>query len=149
MIYRLPIRIYWEDTDAGGVVYYANYLKFLERARTEWIREVGFDQTVLIAERNLQWVVKRIQCDYLAPARLDDQLEVILERVAIQGARFTFWQEIVRAGGERLLTAEVMAASLRADSGRPQRMPADIAQAFAEHRPSVATNLPHIHKHNN
>ncbi|MDR1709287.1 MAG: YbgC/FadM family acyl-CoA thioesterase, partial [Candidatus Accumulibacter sp.] len=82
--FAFPVRVYYEDTDAGGVVYYANYLKFLERGRAEWLRWLGFDQVDLLRELGLAFVVRRVALDYLKPARLDDELsvDVEVERIA-------------------------------------------------------------------
>jgi len=76
MRHEFPIRVYYEDTDLGGIVYYANYLKFIERARTEWVRALGIDQTRLKAEEGILFAVRRIEADYLKPARFDDELVV-------------------------------------------------------------------------
>ncbi|MCU0940608.1 MAG: YbgC/FadM family acyl-CoA thioesterase, partial [Burkholderiaceae bacterium] len=75
--FRWRLRVYYEDTDAGGIVYYANYLKFFERCRTEWLRALGIDQTALVRDAGLQFVVKSIACEYRQPARLDDELTVL------------------------------------------------------------------------
>lgn len=90
---KLPIRVYYEDTDAGGVVYHARYLHFLERARTEFLRQHGFSQQALLKQQ-LAFVVRRMQLDYLRPARLDDQLVVETQFIAVKGAKITFAQSI-------------------------------------------------------
>lgn len=90
------LRIYYEDTDAGGVVYYANYLKFLERCRTEWLRALGFDQADLLREHDLAFVVRSVALEYLKPARLDDCLEVDLQLEKITRAQIFFTQRISR-----------------------------------------------------
>src|SRR6204780_4242526 len=94
--YEHRVRVYWEDTDAGGVVYYANYLKFLERGRSEWLRALGVDQPRLRAERGLQFVVVSIRVDFLRPARLDDEVLVTAELVKLTGATIQFKQGIWR-----------------------------------------------------
>src|ERR1700744_1925816 len=94
--YRHRVRVYWEDTDAGGVVYYANYLKFLERCRTEWLRSLGVDQPRLKAERALQFVVVSLTVDFLRPAVLDDEVLVTAELVKLTGATIQFKQAIWR-----------------------------------------------------
>jgi acyl-CoA thioester hydrolase len=95
--FTIPVRIYFEDTDAGGVVYYANYLKFFERCRTEWLREIGHDQGDLLRDPGIAFVVRSVNVDYLKPARLDDQLVVGLEVEKIGGAQIHFRQHIRRA----------------------------------------------------
>src|SRR5512146_2139742 len=91
------LRVYYEDTDTGGVVYYANYLKFFERARTEWLRAAGFGQQSLAAEQGLQFVVARIECDYLRPARLDDVIELDV-RVVKAGRVSVVFEQTARRG---------------------------------------------------
>ena len=90
--FTLPVRVYYEDTDAGGVVYYANYLKFCERARTEWLRTLGVSQQALIDEQGLAFVVRSVQADYLASARLDDALEVVTRVAMLRRASLLFEQ---------------------------------------------------------
>ena len=87
-----PVRVYYEDTDAGGVVYYANYLKFMERARTEWLRTRGFEQDVLIKEQDLVFAVRSLSIDYLRPARLDDLLQVRVTVSELRRASIVFEQ---------------------------------------------------------
>ncbi|HTY03028.1 MAG TPA: tol-pal system-associated acyl-CoA thioesterase [Rhodocyclaceae bacterium] len=124
-----PVRVYFEDTDVGGVVYYANYLRYLERARTEWLRAMGFDQGRLMQETGLGFAVRNIQADYLKPARLDDALEVV-SRVASHGrVQVVFDQRIMR-GGEELLTASVRIACMHLARGKPAAMPQDIYEQF-------------------
>ena len=95
--FSLPVRIYYEDTDAAGVVYYANYLKFLERCRTEWLRAIGHQQADLLRDPGVAFVVRSAKVDYLKPARLDDQLLVSLEVEKISRAQIFFRQYIRRA----------------------------------------------------
>src|SRR4051794_25874478 len=99
--FRWPVRIYWEDTDAAGIVFYANYLKFFERARTEWLRSLGFEQESLRAERRIAFVVMDTSLHYRQPARLDDGLEVTVKVVHLGGASMTVAQQAWRA--DRLL----------------------------------------------
>ena len=101
-----PVRIYYEDTDAGGVVYYANYLKFLERCRTEWLRAIGHEQADLLRDPGIAFVVRSISVDYLKPARLDDLLSVSMEVTRITRAQI-FFRQSIRRGDEELLTAQV------------------------------------------
>ncbi|MBU6441249.1 MAG: tol-pal system-associated acyl-CoA thioesterase [Betaproteobacteria bacterium] len=127
----LPLRVYWEDTDAGGVVYYANYLKFCERARTEWLRALGIDQQRLADTERLMFVVSSAQVRYLSPARLDDALLVGVDFGARGAASLEFVQQIRRDDAERTLLAEarVLVACVQAQSFRPQRMPERIRRA--------------------
>ena len=116
-----PVRIYWEDTDAGGVVYHAQYLAFLERARSEWMRAQGHGQETLRRDHDLLFAVRAMQIDFLKPARLDDALEVTAALQECRRASVVFSQEI-RRGGERLLTATVRVAALGTDF-RPAPIP--------------------------
>ena len=105
-VFTLPVRVYFEDTDAGGVVYYANYLKYLERCRTEWLRSDGHQQGELLREASIAFVVRSISVDYLKPARLDDLLSVSMEVTRITRAQI-FFRQSIRRGDEELLTAQV------------------------------------------
>jgi acyl-CoA thioester hydrolase len=98
--FTIPVRIYYEDTDAGGVVYYANYLKFLERCRTEWLRGIGHDQADLLRDPGIAFVVRSVNIEYLKPARLDDMLWVGLEVEKITKSQIFFRQHIRRASPE-------------------------------------------------
>lgn len=122
---KLDVRVYYEDTDAGGVVYYANYLKYLERARTELLRGLGFEQRQLAETTGLAFAVRSLSAEYLRPARLDDLLEVHSAIKDMGRAQVTFAQSIVRAG-ETLLTAEVRVACLDLARGKATAMPAAI-----------------------
>jgi acyl-CoA thioester hydrolase len=120
--FSLPIRIYWEDTDAGGVVYHARYVAFLERARSEWMREQGYGQELLRREHRLVFAVRAMQVDFLRPARLDDALEVGVVLHECRRASAVFVQE-VRCGDVLLLTATVRVAALDAENFRPRAIP--------------------------
>ncbi len=120
-----PVRVYWEDTDAGGVVYYANYLRFLERARSEWLRALGVEQTELAARDGLVFVVRHIAVDFLRPARFDDLLAIHSRLLELGGASLTLEQAVVRAGAV-LLTARVRIACVRNADFRPARIPPHI-----------------------
>jgi len=124
--FTFPVRVYWEDTDAGGVVYYANYLRFLERARSEWLRTIGIDQAALLCDERLQFVVVEANIRYHRPARFDDALVVSVQIEELRGASLVFVQEIRRgtADGELLISASVRAACLASDSLRPRPLPA-------------------------
>ena len=117
--FTIPVRVYWEDTDAGGVVYYANYLKFLERARSEWLRALGIDQLRLQREERLQFVVVEANVRYHRPARFDDELVVSVALESLRGASVQMGQE-VRRGAELLVSATVRAACIDADTLRPR-----------------------------
>ena len=123
-----PVRVYWEDTDAGGVVYYANYLKFLERARSEWLRSLGFEQDTLRDEDGVVFVVRRVEIDYLAPARFNDALDVTVELAALGRASLNVTQTIL-CGPTRLVSAQVKLACVEAARFKPARIPASILQA--------------------
>lgn len=129
-----PVRVYWEDTDAGGVVFYANYLRFLERARTEWLRSLGFGQETLRTEAGVLFVVADMQLQYRASARLDDQL-VVSVVVAEQGSASLLIAQEVRKDDRLLLSATVRVGCVNAQTMRPTRIPAAITQALAGSRP--------------
>ena len=118
-----PIRVYWEDTDGGGVVYHANYLRFLERARSEWLRSIGIGQEALRRDQDVVFAVRSVQMDFLAPARLDDELLATVELTAVRGASLGFRQALVRTDGTELLRATVRAACLTASTFRPRALP--------------------------
>ncbi len=120
--FSIPVRVYYEDTDAGGVVYYANYLKFFERCRTEWMRQAGHDQSVLAAEAGIGFVARKASCEYLRPARLDDQLTVGLEVEKLTRVRVVFRQH-VRRGDEELVTGTVEIACVDMAGMRPAPIP--------------------------
>ena len=125
------MRVYYEDTDAGGVVYYANYLRFLERARTEWLRAQGFEQDDLRARFGILFAVRRVNAEYLRPARFNDRLDVTVEIGRVGPASIEFGQEVRRSNGsirETLCTASVRVACLDAESFGPRPMPPEIAE---------------------
>ena len=125
-----PARVYWEDTDGGGVVYYANYLKFLERARTEWLRSLGFVQTEMQKTQGIMFVVSSVNIEYRRPARRDDSLTIHCTREQESAACLRFDQRILR-GEELLVTASVRVVSLAAATFRPKRLPAAIVEAMS------------------
>lgn len=118
-----PVRVYYEDTDAGGVVYYANYLKFMERARTEWLRALGFAQTALAREDGVIFVVRKVSVEYRQPAVFDDPLEVTARLVEAGRTRMTL-QQTVERGGVVLASGRVDVACVNAVSFKPARIPA-------------------------
>ncbi len=124
MTHRLTIRVYYEDTDLAGVVYYANYLRFIERGRTEALRDLGIDQIALKRDRGLVFVVRRLTIDYLAPALFDDLLEVRTRVTRLRGASLEMAQE-VRRGADCLSRAAVTVACIDG-AGRPQRLPGEV-----------------------
>ncbi|MCR9085195.1 MAG: tol-pal system-associated acyl-CoA thioesterase [Rhodobacteraceae bacterium] len=123
-MHRFETRVYYEDTDLAGIVYYANYLRYIERARTEFVRTLGIDQTALRDEAGIVFAVRRVEADYLTPACFDDELVITTAPTAVSGARLTLHQQVLR--GEVLnFDALVTLAALRRD-GRPARLPADL-----------------------
>lgn len=128
MTHRFALRVYYEDTDLAGIVYYANYLKFIERARTEWVRMLGIDQSRLRAEEGIVFAVRRVEADYLRPARFDDELVVETRQIAATGARIVLEQDISRMG-EKVFAAQVTLVALTED-GHPARLPLALRQAL-------------------
>lgn len=122
MAHRFALRVYYEDTDLAGIVYYANYLKFIERARSEWVRGLGLDQNAMKAGEGLVFAVRRLEADYLRPARFDDQLVIETAVLASSGARIVLEQTALR-GAECLFRASVTLFCLTA-TGAPARLPA-------------------------
>ena len=128
-----PIRIYWEDTDAGGIVFYANYLKFFERARTEWLRSLGIQQQVLKEESGGMFVVSETQIKYFSPARLDDLLEVTARTAEAGRASLVLAQQAwLTIDGERKLLAEgtIRIGWVDSNTLKPGRIPATILEAL-------------------
>jgi acyl-CoA thioester hydrolase len=123
--FELLQRIYWEDTDAGGVVYYANYLKFLERCRTEWLRFMGVDQQRLRLDRQLQFAVVHVAVDYLKSAVLNDEILVTAELGRLTGATISFNQTIMR-GETQLIEASTRVACLDSGTLKPRAIPKDL-----------------------
>jgi acyl-CoA thioester hydrolase len=130
-----PARVYWEDTDGGAIVYYANYLRFLERARTEWLRAQGHSQLALARQPGILFTVVSIHVDYRAPARLDDELEITCAPSAEGAATLRFAQRIYRTGAaprtELLVEAQVRVACVDAATLRPRRLPQFLREAMA------------------
>ena len=124
MTHHHPLRVYYEDTDLGGFVYYANYLKFIERGRSEWVRGCGVDQARLKAERGILIVVRQLEADYLAPALYDDALVVETKLLEIAGSRIVLAQNVLR-GDAVLFAAKVTLVCVA--EGRAVRFPADMA----------------------
>lgn len=125
--WRIPVRVYWEDTDAGGVVYHASYVRFLERGRTELLRTLGISQSLLQAEGGVLFVVRHMELSFERPAVLDDLLDVETAVAKMGGASLTLTQRVLR-GEEVLLAATVVVVCIR--DGRPVRIPAAVRQAL-------------------
>lgn len=134
-----PTRIYWEDTDAGGIVYYANYLKFMERSRTEWLRALGLEQGALYQEHGLMFVVVSAESQFQRPARYGDLLAVTCAVAQSSKASLTFQQDIFRGevGGELLVTGRVRVACLDAAKFRPRALPDTLLQELAAQTTNV------------
>ena len=128
MLHCFDLRVYYEDTDLAGIVYYANYLKFIERGRSEWVRQLGIDQVALKADHGLVFVVRRIEADYLRPARFDDQLTVTTECLGLGGARISLRQQVLR--GDLVLFTALMTLVCMMDSGRAGRLPPQLRAAL-------------------
>ncbi|MBQ0961372.1 tol-pal system-associated acyl-CoA thioesterase [Ideonella sp. 4Y11] len=124
-MFEWPVRVYWEDTDAGGIVFYANYLKFMERARTEWLRQLNIHQQALAEQQGLIFVVTDAQLRYLASARLDDALQVSVEPVEIGRSRLRLRQRC-RLGDQWLCDGTISVACIDRAQHRPRRIPTDI-----------------------
>lgn len=127
MTHRFDVHVYYEDTDLAGIVYYANYLKFIERARSEYVREMGVDQVRMKEEEGLVFAVRRVEADYIAPAKFDDDLLVRTEIEAISGARLVMKQEVLR--DDTLLFSAVVTIVTLTETGHPARLPAIIRRA--------------------
>lgn len=125
-MHLFPIRVYYEDTDMAGIVYHANYLKFIERARSDWVKEQGLDQNRMREEDGVVFVVRRIEADYLAAAKYDDALEVRTTVKSMTGVRLIMGQEVFR-GEEVIFRAEVTAVCVTRE-GHPARLPAVLRQ---------------------
>lgn len=126
----LPLRVYYEDTDAAGIVYHANYLRFMERGRTEFLRELGHDLAALRSGSGINWAVKRLAIEYLAPGRLDEALQVITTVEALRGASVDLRQRVMR--GDTMLTDSTLTLVCMNEAGRPVRLPSDARQALSE-----------------
>ena len=118
------VRVYWEDTDAGGVVYHSQYLNFFERARTEWLRAKGVHQAKIASEDNVLFAIRHMDINFVQAARLDDELKITVTDVDVGGVRMTFNQEMTRCSDkQQVATAKLTAVCLRADNFKPTRMP--------------------------
>jgi acyl-CoA thioester hydrolase len=127
--HQFAIRVYYEDTDAGGIVYYANYLKFFERARTEWLREIGVNQETFLQQK-LGFVVRKVEMDNLSSAKLDDLLEVNSTIITLKRASLVFQQQITNQANQVLCTAKVRIACVDFSQNKPCAIPESILGAF-------------------
>jgi acyl-CoA thioester hydrolase len=128
-----PVRVYYEDTDSGGVVYYANYLKFMERGRSEFLRSFGFEQDQLLAEEGVIFVVRRVEVDFHTPARFNDELQVGVKLMQHRRASMTFLQEIKRDNNEQILcSGEVQIACVDAERFRPCALPQRLVREITD-----------------
>lgn len=122
-----PVRVYYEDTDCGGVVYYANYLKFMERARSEWLRNLGFEQDRLLQQEGIVFAVRRVAMDFMHPARFNDALLVNSRIIQRRKVSLTFQQKIFREADEKLLVrGDVQVACIDMESFKPVSLPEKI-----------------------
>ena len=128
-VHKIGVRVYIEDTDAGGIVFYANYLKFFERARTEFFRARGFELRSGL-DKNINYVVHSLSVQYKQSARLDDMLVVTAEVIKTAKTYLIFKQFVLTEGGEVLVEAEVKIACLYFDKAKPQRLPADLLRSL-------------------
>lgn len=138
--FQLPVRVYVEDTDAGGIVYYVNYLKYLERARTEWFRRCGFEKAAVFRD-NLMFVVHSLSINYRKPARLDDLL-IATARVIDAGRTFFIMDQRVLRGDDLLCAAEVKVACVSRDHLRPSAIPEDVRRAALSGPELASKSLP-------
>ncbi|KMQ74684.1 tol-pal system-associated acyl-CoA thioesterase [Marinobacter subterrani] len=139
--FELPVRVYIEDTDAGGIVFHAKYLHFMERARTEWVRSCGVGLRAGLAD-NISYVVQRLNLHYSIPAKLDDELLVTAEPEAFGRVWMDFRQRVIRAADRKLLCdGEVRVACVALDTGRPRRLPENMQEVLGRNvRPPQSTN---------
>ncbi len=128
MAHSFTCRVYYEDTDLAGIVYYANYLKFIERARTERVRELGIDQAALKRESGIVFAVRRVEAEYLSPAMFDDVLTVVTSVISVTGARVVLSQDVLR--GEQVLFSSTVTLVALTDTGRPARLPGEVREVF-------------------
>lgn len=131
--FRHPVRVYYEDTDAGGVVYYANYLKFMERARSEWLRALGFEQDDLMRDPGVVFAVRRVEVDYLKPARFNEALTVLARVLEHRRSSITFEHEILRAADDAVLSrGRILVVCLKAANFRPAALPPAILELVVD-----------------
>ena len=140
--FRWPVRVYWEDTDAGGIVFYANYLKYFERARTEWLRALGHAQEAMRAESGVMFIVTDTTVRYVRPSRLDDLLDITVHVQHAGRAQMTIRQQAWR-GAELVAEGTIRIGCVDAATHRPQRIPTSITASFTTSiTASITTSLP-------
>jgi acyl-CoA thioester hydrolase len=127
--FQWPVRVYYEDTDAGGVVYHTSYIRFLERARTEWLRSLGYSQARLVEETGLVFSVVSLEIKYLLPARLDDML-LVSNQVQVSGGASVNFEQVIHRGEQELVRGKVVVACLDAATFKPRRLPASMREDF-------------------
>jgi acyl-CoA thioester hydrolase len=132
-LFCLTQRVYWEDTDAGGVVYYANYLKFLERVRTEWLRSLGHDQGELARRDGVVFVVRSVNIEFMRPARLDDEIVASIATAEL-GASVVLLRQYIERENERIVSADVKLACVRLATFQPTRIPVNLRPIFANQK---------------
>ena len=145
--FSIPVRIYYEDTDVGGVVYYANYLRFLERARTDWLRAAGFELDVIQRDLKAVFVVRRVEADYLQPALLGNMITVTAEPTEVGASKLVIRQRVLRSVDgvdELLLSAVVTLAFIASDLSGPIRMPQELRAAMKSTILPTATKLAQV-----
>jgi acyl-CoA thioester hydrolase len=123
-MHEFPVRVYYEDTDMAGIVYYANYLKFIERARSDWVRQKGVDQNAMKDEDGVVFAVRKVEADYLMPAKFDDELLIETRAIQVTGARLVM-EQIVTRGNELLFQAIVTIVCV-GENGQAARLPANL-----------------------
>ncbi len=137
----LPVRVYYEDTDAGGVVYHSNYINFFERARTEWLRQLGYEMDELVSDEQLVFVVRALNCEYLRPAIFNDELFVSAEIIDVGNTSIKFEQKVMRVSKELDKTEEacitlakgtVTVVSVDSNKFRPKRLPKQLLETIKE-----------------
>lgn len=129
MAHRFELRVYYEDTDLAGIVYYANYLKFIERARTDWVRSLGIDQTAMLRDDGMVFAVRRVEADYLFAAKFEEVLTVETSVLRLSGARIVLRQRVLR-GDVLCFEADITLVTLR--DGKPSRMPQSLVGALSK-----------------
>lgn len=129
--FNWPVRVYYEDTDAAGIVFYANYLRYMERARTEWLRSIGFEHALLKDKHGILFAVKKVEIEYIKPAYLDDQLTVNSSLSKTRGASLIFQQHIKNNNNELLTSANIKVACLNASTLKASAMPEELLMEFA------------------
>jgi acyl-CoA thioester hydrolase len=132
-IFTFPVRVYYEDTDAGGIVYYANYLKFFERARTEWLRALGIEQDLLLS-KNVAFVVTQVLMNNKKPAKFNELLTVFSQISTLKQASMIFDQKICNSAGDEVCSAQIKVACIALQESKARAIPADVAEVLIRGR---------------